>query len=454
MEVPEKNFLIELAEKTVKVALQKGVAETEAYVYGGQATNVGVELGQISKTNRIIDRGLGLRVIVNKTTGFAYTNIVNDPETIERVVVSAISSAKASKPDIHWKGFPKKKPYQKPQKIFDEKIVNLDSEELVAIATTMLNSAKQVDNRVFPIEGGVGSACISSAIANSNGVTGFESGTIIECSLVALAKETETVTPACFEFNISREYNLDPVSVGKEAGRLAVSALKPKPIETQSMKILLSQVALQELFANTLMNAIRADNLQRGQSPFEGKIMEKVTSNELTIIDDGLYSGGLRTGSFDGEGTPHQKTTVVEKGILKSFLYDNYSAKKAGKESTGNASRTGYLSTPNIDATNFHILPGNKSSEQLIREINNGLIVYALQGAHSSNPINGEFSVVATPSWKIKNGEITYPVQSTMLSGNIFELLQNISLIGNNERQVGFLIAPWVIVENVQVIGK
>ena len=202
------------------------------------------------------------------------------------------------------------------------------------------------------------------------------------------------------------------------------------------------------------MGAIKADSVQRNQSPFKGKIGEQVASENLTIYDDGLFPTGLRTAVFDGEGVPHQKTPVIEKGVLKNYLYDNYSAKKEGKESTGNASRAGYLSTPGIDTTNFHIIPQNKTSEQMLSEVGDGLIIYYLQGAHSSNPVSGEFSVVATPAWKIKDGAIDHPCKGVMLAGNIFELLKNITVVGGNERQMGSMIAPWVIAENMRVIGK
>jgi PmbA protein len=452
--VLEKNTMISLAENAVKAALNMGAVEAEAYVYEGQASNIGIELGQISKTNRIIDRGLGIRVVANKAIGFAYTNIVEAAEAVEKPVASALSAARASKPDPDWNGLPQKKPYANTAKTFDKKIVALSSEDLVQIAATMLDAAGQVDKRVFPIEGGVGSGYISTAIANSNGITGFDKGTVIECSVATLAKENNTVTPVCFEFNAARNYDLDPAWVGKQAAKMAVSALKTKPVETKSGKVILTQFALQELLAYTLINAIRADSVQRDQSPFKGKLGEKVASENLTIYDDGLFVGGLRTGAFDGEGVPHQKTAVIEKGVLRNFLYDNYSAKKDGKESTGNASRAGYLSTPGIDTTNFHIMPGNKSSGEMLSEVDDGLIVYYLQGAHSSNPVSGEFSVVATPAWKIKNGEITHCSRGVMLAGNIFELVKNISVVGDNERQMGQLISPWLQVENVRVIGQ
>ena len=454
MAVLEKDAMLRLAENAVNSALAKGAAEAEAYVYEGQATSVGIERGQITKSNRIIDYGLGMRVSVNKAIGFAYTNIIDSQSATEKAIVKALSAARASKPDLDWNGLPQNKPYGITEKTFDKKIVALTSEDLINIASTMIDAAGRVDKRAFPIEGGVGSGYVSDAIANSNGITVFDMGTMVECSLATLAKEGNLVTPVCFEFNAARNYRLDPAWVGKEAAKMAVSALKTKSVETKSGKVILTQFALQDLLSYTLINAVKADSVQRDQSPFKGKIGEKVASENLTIYDDGLFAGGLRTGIFDGEGVPHQKTTVIENGVLRNFLYDNYSAKKDGKESTGNASRAGYLSTPGIDTTNFHIMPGEKTSDEMISEVDDGLIVYYLQGAHSSNPVSGEFSVVATPAWKIKNGEITHCSRGVMLAGNIFELVKNISVVGSNERQMGQLISPWLQVENVRVIGQ
>lgn len=454
MAVLEKNTMLGLAENAVTAALKQGATEAEAYVYEGRATSIGIELGQISKTNRIIDRGLGIRVITNNAMGFAYTNIINEQKTVEDTVLRALSAAKASKPDPEWHGLSQKKPYASTEGTFDQRIVDLKPEELVDVAQTMLDAAGDVDKRVFPIEGGVGGGYISNAIANSNGIAGFDNGTVIDCSVATLAKEGGDVTPACFEFNSARNYNIDPAWVGREAAKLAVSALKTKSVETKTTKVIFTQFALQDLLANTLINTVRADSVQRNQSAFKGKIGEMVASENLTVYDDGLLPNGIRTSIFDGEGVPHQKTPIIEKGVLRSFLYDNYSAKKENKESTGNASRAAYLSTPGIDTTNFHIMPGSTTQEEMLREIDDGLIVYYLQGAHSSNPISGEFSVVATPAWRVHKGEITHSSRGVMLAGNIFEILKNISAVGNNERQMGQLIAPWIQVENVRVIGK
>jgi PmbA protein len=318
----------------------------------------------------------------------------------------------------------------------------------------MLDAAEKTDKRVFPIEGGAGASHLSVATANSNGVAGFDHGTIVDCSLATLCQDGSDVTPVCFEFNTERSYNINPEWIGKEAARLALSALKPKRIETRSTRVIFTQFALQQLFYFTLINAVKADYVQRNQSVFKGKIGEKVASEIVTVYDDGLLNGGLRTWRFDGEGVPQQRTLIMEKGVLRNFLYDNYTARKEGKESTGNAARAGYLSTPNVEATNFHFMPGTKSPEELVGEVSDGIIVYFLQGAHSSNPASGEFSVVATPAWRIEKGSVTHATRGLMLAGNIFTLLTNISVLANNERKLGQLVAPWMLVENVKVIGK
>jgi PmbA protein len=443
-----------LAEKAVNIAQRKGSEEAEAFVYQDLTTTVTIKQGQIARSSRIIDRGLGIRAICNKAIGFSYTNILENEAAIEETVLKALNSAKASKPDKHWHGFPTKKTFSSVEGTYDDNIVELSSEDLVNVSSAMLDTAEKTDRRVFPIEGGAGASYLCKAIANSNGVEGFDHGTIVECSLATIAKDKSEVTPVCFEFNMERKYNIDPEWVGKEAARLAVSALKAKRTRTKSISVVFTQFALQQLLHFTLINAVKADYVQRDQSAFKGKTGKKVASEILTIYDDGLFDDGIRTWKFDGEGTPQQKTPIIEKGVLSNFIYDDYAAKKEGKESTGNASRAGYLSTPNVEATNFRIMPGNKSSEDLISGLKEGLLVYFLQGAHSSNPASGEFSVVATPAWKIENGEVAYATKGAMLAGNIFQVLTNVSGLADNERKIGQLVAPWVLVENVKVIGR
>ncbi|MEM3161555.1 MAG: TldD/PmbA family protein, partial [Candidatus Bathyarchaeia archaeon] len=421
MEAPKEEDALSLAEYAVDFALKNGADEAESFVHYSFTRTVSIERRQITKSASMIDRGIGIRVLIKNALGFAYTNTLEEKEDLKTAVLKALKSARSSLPDKCWQGLPSKKSFTDVAGIFDQKILNLSSEELVKAASTMLESAEKTDKRVFPVEGSVGVSHVCNAIVNSHGISGFDQGTIAECSLATVAREKGNVSPICFEFNMERSYTLNPEWVGHEAAKLAASSLKAKNIETKYMKVILTQFALQQLLTYTMLNAIKADHVQRNQSALKGKIGEKVASEIITVYDDGIMEGGIHTWRFDGEGVPRQKTPIIERGILRNFIYDNYTAKKEGRESTGNSTRAGYLSTPTIEPTNFHITPGTTSPEELMGNVDEALLVYSVQGAHSSNPASGEFSVVATPAFKVKNGKIEHAAREVMLAGNIFE---------------------------------
>jgi PmbA protein len=255
----------------------------------------------------------------------------------------------------------------------------------------------------------------------------------------------------------ARVYAIDAEAVGAEAARQAVSSLGAKKIESGAFPVIFAQAALRPLLSYTLINAVKADYVQRERSALKDKIGEKVASELVTVCDDGLLEGGLSTRKFDDEGVPSQKTVVIDRGVLKNFLYDSYTANRAEVESTGNASRSGlvpYASTPVLEASNFVFKEGSMSAEELVGEVDEGLLVYGVQGAHSSNAESGEFSVVATPVWKIEGGEVAYAVRGAMVAGVVFDVLRNVSALGSNVRKMGQLVAPWIRVENVRAVGS
>jgi PmbA protein len=453
---PKLKELIDFGQRAVNVAIKKGAEEAEAFLSRISSTSVNIERGQIVGSVKRTDQGLGVRAIYKKAVGFSYTNMLTD-KTVEDAAVKAFKSAKASKPDKNWMGLPSLKKLSETKNTYDKKLITISPDEIVETASVLLNAVEGYDKRVLPIGGGVGTFLASKAVVNSHGVEVDDEGTGIECSIETIAREAGEVTPVCFELNAERVYKIAPEWVGREAARQAVSSLKAKKIESGTPSVIFTQSALDALLYYTLINAVKADYVQRERSVLKGKIGEDVASNLVTIHDNGLLEGGLQTWKFDGEGVPSQKTPVVEKGLLKHFLYDSYTANKIGVESTGNAFRGGlapYTFTPVLEASNFTFTQGNKSPENLVNEIDNGLIVYGVQGAHSSNPESGEFSVVVTPAWKIEKGSVAYAVKGAMLAGTIFDVLKSVSALGNNTRKIGQLVAPWIRVENVKVIGR
>ena len=448
--------LLDFGEKVVKEALKLGVKDVEVYLSLKSTIHVDIERGKIVEAIKGIDQGFCVRISYNKSLGFAYTNILKE-EKIGEVVNRAFHIAKTVKPTDDWKGFPHPKPLLKARNIYDKRVAEASIEDIVRDAFLMLNSALKTDRRVMVVEGYSGKVELVRAVVNSNGISLLEEGTGISCSLSTIARDNGEVTPICFEFDGSRSYNIDPEKVGRESAKMAISALGSRKIETGNYRVIFMQPALLELLTYTLISSLKADNVQRGKSALKGKIGEQIASENLTFYDDGLLEGGLETWSFDDEGTPSQKTALIEKGILREFIYDKYHADREGKESTGNAYRVphpSYTSTPRIEPTNLTIQPGRYSEDELLNELENGLLIQNLQGAHSSNPESGEFSTVATPTWYIKNGEIQYSLKGVMISGNIYNVLKNITCIGKNVRKLGFLVSPWIIVENVRVIGR
>ena len=446
--------LIDYGKKAVNVALRKGAEEAEAYLSMSTGTSIEIERGQIVRSAKSMDQGLGVRAVYGKAVGFAYTNTLTD-KSIEEAAGRAFKAARASKPDKNWHKLPNQGSYCETTGTYDKKIVTLSSDELVETAATMLEATTAYDKRVLAVGGGVGASVFHTVVVNSSGVEGIDRGTAVGCSMETIARDEANVTPACFEVDAKRVYDINVEAVGVEAARQAVSSLGAKKIESGVFPVILAQPAFRSLLYYTLINAVKADYVQRERSAFKDKIGEKVASEIVTVWDDGLLDGGLSTSKFDGEGVPCQKTVVIDKGVLKNFLYDNYTANKAKVASTGNASRSGlasYASTPVLEASNFTFKGGNRTAEELVAEVDAGLLVYGVQGAHSSNPESGEFSVVATPVWKIEGGEVAYAVRGAMVTGVVFDVLRNVSALGSNVKKLGQLVAPWIRVENVRVV--
>ncbi len=455
MAEPKLAELIGFGNRAIKVASGRGAEEAEAFLSLSSGISIEIERGQIVRSIKRMDQGLGVRAVYGKAVGFSYTNTLTD-EKIEKVAERAVRAARASKSDKNWLKLPSPRSFSETRGTYDNRIVCLSSDELVETASDMLGAVEKYDKRVVAVEGGVGTSTFSTVIVNSQGVEACDSGTAVACSMGTIAKDGADVTPACYELNVERVHNIDPVSVGTEAARQAVSSLKAKKTDSGTFPVIFTQAAFRSLLYYTLMNAIKADYVQRERSALKDKIGEKVASELVTVFDDGLLEGGLLTSKFDAEGVPRQKTLVIEKGVLKNFLYDSYSANIVGEESTGNASRIGvapYSSTPLLEESNFRFKGGNRTPDELVGEVDEGLLVYGLQGAHSSNPESGEFSVVATPVWKIECGNVVCAVRGVMLTGVVFDVLRNVSALANNVRKIGQLVAPWIRVEEVKAVG-
>ncbi len=180
-----------------------------------------------------------------------------------------------------------------------------------------------------------------------------------------------------------------------------------------------------------IFEGINGDSVYRGASFLAGKLGEKIAGDQVTVIDDGTMVGGFGTAPFDGEGIPTRRTVVIEKGVLKSYLLNTYTAKKLGLQTTGNASR-GLAGTPGIGPGNYFLQPGKKTAKEIIASIPEGLYVTEFLG-HGANLVTGDYSRGASGLW-ISGGELTYPVEEITVAGNLKEMFFNISEIAERPR--------------------
>ncbi|MEM4546765.1 MAG: TldD/PmbA family protein [Nitrososphaerota archaeon] len=441
-----------MLEWVLRHAERLGADETEVYYSYSREMKVEINLGQVSSCRFSDEQGVGLRVVVNGAVGFSFSNNL-DRTRLEYVVDKAVRAARVSKPDEKWRGLPSPKKPSAVLGIFDNRVCSVTEEELVDTAVAMLNAATNYSDKVSAYWGVVVSGREKVSIMNSCGIDVSAEGTEMGCALGTVAKDGERVSPECSDFDFQRSHKIDPERVGREAARLAVESLKTADVEQGWKPAVLAHPALSSLISYTFLQAISGDNVVRERTPYAGKIGEQVASSILNIVDDGTLEGGLNSFPFDDEGVPTQRKSIIDKGVLKGFLFDTYWGNVAGVESTGNAGRAGYASLPQIAATNLVVTKGDVSPEKLIEEIDDGVIIWDVQGAHSSNPVSGEISVVANPCWVIKGGEIIGSARTAMVADNFYEMLKRVDGVANDVRKYAYLVSPSVRFSSVRLVA-
>jgi PmbA protein len=181
------------------------------------------------------------------------------------------------------------------------------------------------------------------------------------------------------------------------------------------------------------------------------KIGSEIVNPSLSIIDNPLVEKGMNTTRCDGEGSVSETTELIKDGVLNSFIYDIYTANKEGVKTTSNGYRGSYLSTPMISPSNLEF----KFDEMKdLSEIKKGVLTTSVLGAHTANPISGDFSVEANNAFKIENGEITEPINKAMISGNIFEIMKQVEGLKSEIKQYGSFILPKLLVHDLRVVGQ
>ncbi len=419
---------IELAVMAVRAAMREGATEAEAFVTRRRGYSVSILAGRIKGLESMDEAGVGIRVAVGKRVGFAYATGL-DTEAARRAARAAVKQARASPEDPYWPGLPEPpERYPEPSGVYGDGVARASPESIVEDAKVLIGHVAAREG-VQLSRASIGVSVFEEAIANSNGVYAVEMGTYASVMVSIVVQKNGLTTPAVFEFESSRVAVPDVTAVANRAVEKALLATKVvKGLQPGRYTVVYQPQVLAELLDYTVLSSLNGENVVRGRSYYVGKTGGKVMDERITIIDDGLLKGGDSTGRFDGEGVPMQTTVLVEKGVLRGFIYDNYWASRVGTRSTGNAVRSGYSSRPRPGFTNIVIPGGDAGPEELYE--GRVLVIYQVQGAHTANPETGEYSVLANPAILYENGEPKGWVPGLVLAGNLYkELAENVEAI-------------------------
>jgi len=447
----EAVAFISTARAAVAKAEQQGAEAAEAYICKAKELNIEVRGGRVETMKLAEDSGLGVRVIREGKTGFSFTSDLS-PAGVDEAAGQALVNCMNLSEDP-FQRLPKPgKAYEK-MDIYDPGIKKASVEQKIDLARSMEDAARTFDRRVKVIESSTyqdGEALVT--IVNSHGTELSYRGAFCGVYLALAAVEgDDSQTGFALDYTL-RFDRLKPEEVGREAARRAVRMLGAAPVTTRRAAVVLDPYVATG-FLGLIAPALTGEAVQKGRSLFAGKLGERVASSKITTIDDGALPGGIASAPFDGEGVATSRTVLIEKGVLKGYLYNTYTAAKDGVQSTGNGVRNSFKGTPEVGITNFFFEAGTEPVEKLLSEIKSGIYVTEVMGMHTANPISGDFSV-GVAGLLIENGELTRPVRGMAIGGNIIDFLANVDGVGSDLKFFGGRGSPTLRVAEITISGQ
>ncbi len=412
-------------------ALSGGGEFADIYYEEGSSTSIVCEDGKIEKVLAGTDRGVGIRVISDLRTAYAYTNEVTEAallalaDTVSRAVKGqSFDRAINMGTKLVGPGFPIEIPPD-----------GVPLQDKVALVNRGNVAARAFDQRIRQVTAVYRDSAVKTQVANSRGdfTEAIRTGTLFLAQVVAAQGDIiQTGYEPVGRFmghEIFRERS--PEEVALAAARRAVMMLDARKAPAGLMPVVLSSEAGGTMVHEAIGHGLEADLAGNGMSVYTGKVGEQVASPLVTVIDDATIPNARGSFSFDDEGIPAQRTVLVENGILKGYLYDRLSAMKDGCDSTGNGRREGYHAKPIVRMTNTLIAPGETSPEEIVRGVDRGLFVRKMGGGQV-NTVTGDFVFEVSEGYLIENGSVGEPVRGATLTGNGPDVLKKILKVGSD----------------------
>lgn len=434
-------------------AAGRGAAEVEVYGEASTSRRIKVYQQAVEELVAAQRRGLGVRVFRDGAVGYAYTSDLS-AAGLDDVVRRAIDHAAVSDPD---QSAALPAPAGAPAAVtpFDERLGAATDDQRIAVALNVEAAALAADPRVKTVEDTVYADADGEVfIASSSGVRGTYRANHCYAFAYVLAEQDAQVETG-YSFTLARALeDLDPAGCGREAATRACQLLGARKCPSMKVPVVLDPFIAASFFG-VLSSALTADAVQKNRSLFAGREGQRVAAELLDLVDDGTLADGPDSAPFDGEGTPCRRTPLISGGVLQGFLYDTYTARKAGRQSTGNGLRPSYAGLPGVAPTNLVVAGPATPLAEIIAGLDKGVLVTNVVGVHSgANPVTGQFSV-GMNGLLIEGGELTTPVREVTLAGDILGMLSGIRALGDDARWIpsGSIFTPSVLIEGMAISG-
>lgn len=423
--------------------------EAETYCTEGDEFHVRIDSQEVDTYTVSRSRGLGLRVQKDGHDGYAYTEVFDEPEAL---FARAIDNASIiSNTDDHPMNGPQ---VYTPAVEPENPTLALSEAEKIELAKTLEREALAADPRVKRVAyDTVSTQHETVRIANTLGLRAEESSSLSYCYVSPVLEDgAEVHDDGAFYINAD---TIRVADCAKEAVARAAVQFGASPVPQGKYRILWQNESLADLLG-AFSPMFSADNVQRGLSPLRDREGQSILSDAVTIVDDPLYPKYPR--AFDAEGTPACVTRVVDAGKLTSLLHNLKTAKKAGVASTSNASRAGAASPVGISPSQFYVVPGDKSFDELTAALGDGLIIRDVSGLHAGvNAVSGEFSLIAKGSL-VEGGTLVRAVEQITVSGSFLDMFSHVVALGNDLKFAlpsdGVCGTPSILFEGLMVSGK
>ena len=440
------------AEKLQKLGLNQGANKFELCFEKSSSVTVEVQDGKVDTLTQSTDQGLAIRTLKDGRMGFSYTFDLGQAALDKAITTALEISELMSADENNILGNFSSHDYPSIQD-YDGKGLSVSLDDKITLARELELVTKAYDPRIKRVrKSGFDQSSGEIILTDSDGKRISHASSVFTAYVTCVAEAIDGTA----EMGGDAEYvhfldSLDYKKVSKLAAQNALELLGSTKASTMKCPAVLKSSVVAQL-VGFLTSSFSAENIDKNYSLLIGKLGAPLFSDRVTLTDDALLTNGISSSPFDAEGTPCRKTLLIENGVIRSFLYDNYYAKKSGAYSTGSSKRGSLKAAPSIGSSNLILQKGSLSFDTLISKAGTGIYITNVMGLHTANPITGEFSLGAS-GILIENGKLTRPVKGFAIAGNLIDLLKSVAEVGSDFKFYGGTGVSSLLISELSIGG-